>query len=1153
MAGQPVGTMYVELTMDSTRYTKAQKAILEGAKQNSADINKVHKTVGITSDAMYDAMRKNVENALTAIKKSHVSSKNEIVRAEQAAAEKLKKIHTDQFGKQISLMESVKKNWLGIAAAIYGVQRAASFIAEPFIKGFNAVEDYAQSVASLSAMVVTFSERQKGMSLESQWKNALEYSQHMVPVLENLAAKTLLTGQETNALANAFARSGVFLDDTNSKQIESFTRISNALPLMTKGQEIMRQINSEIRAVMTGANESTSMMLQTLKAIDPEIEKNLKTWRASGTVLENIGELLVGFGPATALLENQWQAVKSTLDTTVTQILRGGMSKTYDEIIDKVKLLNEYLVENKDAIENGMAKSLRGVAETIEGIIKTYNSLPDGLIGASGAGIVGRMLFGSWGMGAVLGGLVLIDEQLKTWGQGIGPGDIAKEYNEAVTAMNNFRIAVRDVMSGDRDSSGNPLPGSGIKPIVGYEDALKTHKTDKLLKDYFKDYKIKPKVVDEAEETAEKNRRERRIALEREYLADYAIMTTEGQEQELEKLKKNYENKLAEAKKYGASTVMLEKQYKFERDKILAQGDDYWKYHHELAIKQQTKADQEYFDSMADYAGYTYKKINTEEMKAKEKALKEQEKLYDHMLERVQDETADVFYDIFSGNVSGWDDMLGRMKDLFFRYLAEMAAEAIAKPIIMPIVQEITGMLGLGGAGAAGKSIAGDYMSSMGISGSTLGWIGAAIMLQHSLSQQTNTVFEGQKTGDAFSGNFGTEPWLAFMNSKLGWGPTAGEKFDAAIKNKEYGTAFLRSFGVADYWSDPARAFGYNAISNTLGSGAAWALDPLSSAMNWLGSKSSEIGFSGQGVNLLSGALDFSNDSVPGSLRGQYNQITSAADTVFEGWQDKIKNLLKVLPAEMSDSVEKYFTDNQLTIPGMKIGFDKDVESRMQQFQGTVQLQIEAMIHTAFERVGFESEAAIDAFIEKMELAGETSAVVVSNALKNSIYNNDFTMFGQSIKDTIYQNVTDGVLEALMQSEMFKAALTPVFYGLQNAMDSAFASGNFDLETFMNMATPYLGQVNNAISQLEPAFDFVSTTLMNAKNQIYNGTANTGIRQQDIAGYNTSAAPVTNVNISGVITTDEVDGWLGRRLQRLQEKRIGTNYTSTNTATAGLN
>jgi ElaB/YqjD/DUF883 family membrane-anchored ribosome-binding protein len=81
MAGNPVGTMFVELSLDATKYTAAQKDILKGAEQNSANINKVFATVGTKSDEMYNAMRKNIENANAAILRSTITSEDEKRRA----------------------------------------------------------------------------------------------------------------------------------------------------------------------------------------------------------------------------------------------------------------------------------------------------------------------------------------------------------------------------------------------------------------------------------------------------------------------------------------------------------------------------------------------------------------------------------------------------------------------------------------------------------------------------------------------------------------------------------------------------------------------------------------------------------------------------------------------------------------------------------------------------------------------------------------------------------------------------------------------------------------------------------------------------------------------------------------------------------------
>lgn len=309
-----------------------------------------YETLGIKSTAAIKAQRDAVIEAANKIQSTVQKNSQDWINVENAKNAKLKELNKEMVGDHDMSMAAMMRAVLRLYAVYYVGTAAFSALSKPFIDGFKAVEEYNTSVASLAAMMVTFSDQQEKSNLETKWKNALVYSSSMVPVLEQIAAKTLLSGQETTALANAFARSGVFLEKNNKAQIDAFTNISNALPLMTQGQEIMRQINTEIRSLMTGANEQSSMLLITLKSINPNIEKDLKLWRAQGTVLEHIGDLLQGFAPATALLEYQWTAVKSTIETTYNIIMRDMMKNMYTDIIDSVKSLNDWLLKNKDEI-----------------------------------------------------------------------------------------------------------------------------------------------------------------------------------------------------------------------------------------------------------------------------------------------------------------------------------------------------------------------------------------------------------------------------------------------------------------------------------------------------------------------------------------------------------------------------------------------------------------------------------------------------------------------------------------------------------------------------------------------------------------------------------------------------------------------------------
>lgn len=105
-------------------------------------------------------------------------------------------------------------------------------------------------------------------------------------------------------------------------------------------------------------------------------------------------------------------------------------------------------------------------------------------------------------------------------------------------------------------------------------------------------------------------------------------------------------------------------------------------------------------------------------------------------------------------------------------------------------------------------SIANKFMGgSGGGMGMPYSGIAAAIAAQHLMAMNNNRTFEGQRSGDVFTGDFLTEPWFAFASDRLGLPTTAGEKFDAAIKNKDWNAALKRLPEATDYWADPIRSW----------------------------------------------------------------------------------------------------------------------------------------------------------------------------------------------------------------------------------------------------------------------------------------------------------------------------------------------------------
>lgn len=108
-----------------------------------------------------------------------------------------------------------------------------------------------------------------------------------------------------------------------------------------------------------------------------------------------------------------------------------------------------------------------------------------------------------------------------------------------------------------------------------------------------------------------------------------------------------------------------------------------------------------------------------------------------------------------------------------------------------------------------------------------LGYFAAAVVAQHLFSGDTNREFEGQETSDLFQGSVGTEPWYAWAKQQMGLDdPSAGESFDAALKNEDWEKAIARFPSTLHYWFNPAQSSGYEAIKEQWGDEWALAIFP---------------------------------------------------------------------------------------------------------------------------------------------------------------------------------------------------------------------------------------------------------------------------------------------------------------------------------------
>lgn len=146
--GQPAGTIFVELDLDSSKYLKGQKKLLKDATQTSLSLEQNFKNLGVKSSAEMDLMRAKIMNSYNMIANNAKATANDILRAETAKTAKLKALNEMQYGTQTSMFAKLKANWMGLAASA-----TAAFFA--IQHGWNMAEkaaDYYERIAALNAL-----------------------------------------------------------------------------------------------------------------------------------------------------------------------------------------------------------------------------------------------------------------------------------------------------------------------------------------------------------------------------------------------------------------------------------------------------------------------------------------------------------------------------------------------------------------------------------------------------------------------------------------------------------------------------------------------------------------------------------------------------------------------------------------------------------------------------------------------------------------------------------------------------------------------------------------------------------------------------------------------------------------------------------------
>lgn len=162
----------------------------------------------------------------------------------------------------------------------------------------------------------------------------------------------------------------------------------------------------------------------------------------------------LAFGPATVILVDAATAAMKEMQEEISK----------PEAQEALRNLSLQLSKTIVQLGRDLPKAIEKTTDAIAGIQALYNALPDGVIGAAGAGLIGRMLFGTGPPGWIAASLYVINAQMEKFDTGIWEGvevkwglsAIVKSYWDAVDALQK----IQDEMAG------RTIEGVPVEPLV---------------------------------------------------------------------------------------------------------------------------------------------------------------------------------------------------------------------------------------------------------------------------------------------------------------------------------------------------------------------------------------------------------------------------------------------------------------------------------------------------------------------------------------------------------------------------------------------------------------------------------------------------------------------------------------------------------------
>ncbi|QXE89966.1 hypothetical protein KP001_16295 [Geomonas subterranea] len=379
----PVGTKLARIDQEIAAMMASGESVVDR-------LSVAFEQLGIRSTAAIEKERATAVAAYEQIRASGVATWQEIQTAHAAMTTKVQALdleskfgpgsagaktftqHIDDIG---GAVDRLTPRFTGLVASL-AIFYAGSKLWDGFKYGIQSVDDFQQAVTKSAAIIASLSQDK---DIAGSYQRAKEYATGLNDVLMQVDSRTNLNLANLQAITEEMVKQGVVLDYTNAQQVEGFTRLANAVAVYSRNGADERQLRQEVSALLKGQVDQNSQLASMLqRTVDGPLKKQVEQWIASGTIVKELGERLSGFGPAADDLATSWSSVKSSLETSISLVMRAGFSDIVKDVAGWFGKINDYLKTHREEIGTKIkgaweeAKSLMSDAATIARAI--YNN-----------------------------------------------------------------------------------------------------------------------------------------------------------------------------------------------------------------------------------------------------------------------------------------------------------------------------------------------------------------------------------------------------------------------------------------------------------------------------------------------------------------------------------------------------------------------------------------------------------------------------------------------------------------------------------------------------------------------------------------------------------------------------------------------------------